>query len=81
MAKLLTERLEVRLNSRQMRLLQEAAKARGVSMGRLVREAIDRLLAEDLEQRQLAAEELFRVGAPVGDWEEMEREIENSHLR
>lgn len=75
----LTERLEVRLPSQTMQLLRQEARQRGVSVSQLVREAIELLLVQDRQARMQAAEALFRIEAPVADWPEMKREIEEAH--
>jgi len=75
----LTERLEVRLPSQTMQLLRQEARQRGVSVSQLVREAIELLLMQDRQARMQAAEALFQIGAPVADWPEMKREIEEAH--
>ncbi len=75
-----TERLEIRLPAHSVALLRKAADRRGVSMGQLVREAIDMLLREDRDARMRAAEALFKIEGPVADWPQMEREIEAAHL-
>ena len=54
---------------------------RGVPVAHLVREAISMLLEQDTHARLQAAEELFKVEAPVANWEEMKREIEEGRLR
>ena len=75
---LLSERLEVRLPSETAQLLRREAERRGVSVARLVREAIDLLLQEDRQARLRAAEALFQVEAPIADWDQMKREIEEA---
>ena len=77
---MLSERLELRLPSTTMRELRREASERGTSVASIVREAIDLRLREDRPARLRAAEALFRVGAPVADWETMKREIEDAHL-
>ena len=76
----LTERLELRLPPELMRLLREEALRRGIPVAQLVREAIEAALLGDQEARVRAAEELFRLEAPVSEWPEMKREIEEAHL-
>lgn len=76
----LTERLEVRLSPQTMQLLRQKARQRGVSVAQLVREAIEFLLVQDREDRLRAAEALFRIEAPVADWAEMKREIEEARV-
>lgn len=75
----LTERLEVRLSTRMVRLLRQEAERRGISVAQLVREAIELLLNEDQQARLRAAEELFQIEAPTADWDQMKREIEAAH--
>jgi predicted DNA-binding protein len=54
----LSERLEVRLPPETARLLRKVAERCGVSVARLVREAINLLLQEDRQARLRAAEAL-----------------------
>jgi len=72
---MLTERLEIRLPTHMMRLLREKAQQQEVPVAHLVRRAIEFFLEEDRQARLQAAEALFRVEAPVADWETMEHEI------
>jgi len=76
----MTERLEIRVDHRTMRLLREEARERHTSVAQVVRTAISRLLEEDPGARLRAAEALFGIDAPVADWEQMEREIVAGHL-
>lgn len=71
----LSDRLEIRVPPETLRILRGEADRRGVSVGHIVREAIELLMREDRQARMQAAEALFRIGAPVADWPEMEREI------
>ncbi len=79
-----TERLEVRLRPDTYRFLREQAYVRGVSMGQLVREALERQYGTEDRvvdpEKQRAMERLFQVEAPVADWPEMEREIEKGRV-
>ncbi|MDA2928205.1 hypothetical protein MYX78_13425, partial [Acidobacteria bacterium AH-259-G07] len=77
----LTERLEVRLPGHTLQLLRGEAERRGVSLAQLVREGIDMLLREDHKARLHAAEALFQLEAPVEDWDEMKRQIEEAYLK
>ena len=77
---MLTERLEIRLPPEKIRILRQEARKRGISVAQLVRNAVDFLLEQDMESRLQAAESLFRVEAPVGDWEKMKEEIEKAHI-
>lgn len=66
------------------RLLREQAYLRGVSMGQLVREALERQYGTEARavdpEKQRAMERLFELEAPVADWREMKREIENGRV-
>ncbi|WP_264843622.1 ribbon-helix-helix protein, CopG family [Caldinitratiruptor microaerophilus] len=77
----LTERLEIRLDPTTMRLLREEARRRGISMGQLLRQAIDWFLHEERQARLKAPGALFPVEAPAPDWEVMKREIETARLQ
>lgn len=77
----LTERLEVQLPSQTLHLLRQEAQRRGMSVAQVVCEAIDLLLQQDRQARVRAAEALFQVEAPVTDWEQMKREIEEARFQ
>jgi hypothetical protein len=77
----LTERLEIRLPTRTMCLLRERAQQQETSVAQLVRHAIEFLLEEDQQARLQAAEALFRVEAPVADWDTMKQEIVEARMR
>jgi len=74
------ERIEVRLSPEIVELLREEARHRGVTVDQIVREAVEFLLTEDRRARLRAAEDLFRINAPVNDWPTMEREIHDAHI-
>lgn len=77
----LSERLEIRLTHETLEILRQEAKRRGVSVGKLARDAIDILLKQDREARLQAAQALFQVEAPVDDWKAMKQEIEEAHRK
>ena len=74
----LSDRLEVRLPPPTMERLRKEARRRGISIGALVREALDRLLETEHQARLDAAEALFRVDAPVADWPVMKQQIDDA---
>ncbi len=76
-----TERLEIRLEPRTMYLLQEKAQGQKISVDQLVRRAIEFLLEERQDARLQAAEALFRIEAPVADWDTMKQEITQARVR
>lgn len=74
----LTERVEIRLSPEDMARLKREARRRRLSVGALVREAIRVPYAGPSEERARAAEALARIGAPIADWPEIEREVEEA---
>ena len=74
----LSERLEIRLHPETLHLLREEARQRNLSIAQLVRQAIEAFLEEDRQSRLEAAQALFQVEAPVDNWEQMKREIEEA---
>ena len=59
---------------------QESIRRRA-SLGELVREALQEKYGSREARRHEAVERLFSVDAPVADWEQMKREIEEGRLR
>lgn len=78
------QRLEIRLTQEEYERLKECADTRGVSMGQLVREAIDREYGAGRDERehekQRALDALFAIEAPVDDWPQMKAEIERGRI-
>ena len=71
----LTKRIQVLLSSDQHKRLETIAKARGTSIGALIREAVEKsYLQSDKEERLKAVQALANLRLPVSDWEQMERE-------
>ncbi len=75
------ERLEIRISAPMLAELRQEAHRRGLPIAELVRRSIDAFLQHDREERHRAAENLFQVGAPVGEWEEMKREISAAYAK
>ncbi len=71
-------RVQTLFTPRQYQLLQEYAQEVKKPLSVVVREAVEQSLLEELEQqrKKAALEWLCSQELPVGDWEEMEREIE-----
>lgn len=74
--RMFTERTQVLLEPEQRKLLERMAKRRGVSVGAIVREAIEAYVAPRDRSRSQALEALLALKAPVDDWEVMKAEIE-----
>jgi hypothetical protein len=71
-----TERLEIRLERRQLQRLKKEAEEKKVPVGELVREAIDQKYAVTREERIEEAKKLCSLSLPVKEWAEMKKEIE-----
>jgi|OpeIllAssembly_1097287.scaffolds.fasta_scaffold510112_2 hypothetical protein len=76
----LSRRVQVLLSSEQYRRLEGLADAEGISVGALIRRAIDRLQGTPPQTKRLrAVRRIAAMSLPVGDWEQMERESMESH--
>lgn len=75
------ERLEIRIPSPMLASLKKEARARSVPVAELVRQAISLYLETDMRERMEAAQQLFRIGAPVDGWEVMKREISEAYAK
>lgn len=75
---MLTHRLQVLVDPEQHRRLEDEARARGVSVGALVRTAIDSVAPDRLEERRRAFDELMALEPfPVpDDPDDLERELD-----
>ena len=73
---MLSERTQVLLTPAQRRRLERLSEERHISMGALIREAIDSFTVPAGRSRREAAELLFSLEALVGDWEVMKEEIQ-----
>lgn len=72
---MLSERTQVLLSPEQRRRLERIAARRGISLGAVIREAIDAYASPSPRNRLKALEELFALEAPVADWDELKAEI------
>lgn len=72
----LGHRLQVLLDDERYERLRRRADETGVSVGALVRDAIDRAVPRVDPERARAIDELLALPPlPVGDWDELEDEI------
>ena len=74
-------RTQVLLTREQRERLDRQAAERGVSVGALIREAIDRQLPARTRTRREALAAIEELRLPVGDWSEIEAEIIGGALR
>ena len=72
---MLSERTQVLLTPAQRKRLERLSEDRQLSMGALIREAIDAYTVPAVRSRSEAAELLYSLEAPVDDWEVMKDEI------
>jgi plasmid stability protein len=72
----LTKRTQLLLDDDLHRRLRETAAQRGISMGALIREAIDEKLAGVQDDRAKAIDELLAAEPmPVEDWQVMKKQM------
>jgi plasmid stability protein len=72
----LTRRTQLLLDDELHRRLRETAAQRGISMGALIREAIDEKLSSVQDDRAQAIDELLAAEPmPVDDWPVMKEEM------
>ena len=74
-------RTQVLLTREQREGLERQAAERGISVGALIREAIDQHLPIRTRSRREALEAIRRLQLPVGEWSEMEQEIIEGAIR
>jgi len=71
----------VLLTREQRERLERQAAERGVSVGALIREAVDRQFPGRTRSRRDALAAIERLRLPVGDWSDMEAEIIEGAVR
>lgn len=71
----LNRRLQVLLDEERYERLEREAERRGAPVASVVREAVDRLLAEETDRRAAGDRLLAAAPMPVGEWAEMKKEI------
>ena len=78
----LTRRIEVLFPQDLAEHLRQIAEREGRSVGTLVRDAVAEKYAIPSQSEKLnAVENLYALQAPVGEWNEMEREIIEGSLK
>lgn len=76
----LTERTQVLLTPEQRGRVERLAARTSRSVGAVIRDAIDAYVPPPaVADRRRALEELFALEAPVADWPELERQIEEGY--
>lgn len=77
----LIRKVQVLVDERQHRALLALARAQGKPLSVLLREAVVEQLLKKARRtaKQKAFEEIAAMELPVGEWPEMEKEIERTH--
>lgn len=79
----LTKKVIVLFEPEQYERIKRRARLQGVSVGNLIRQAVDNLLAQgwvpDKEERLKAARRLTEAQEEVLEWDELERLLERGH--
>jgi hypothetical protein len=75
-----SERTQVLLTPEQRHRLERIAAERGISVGAVIREAIDAHTAPRRRSREEALRSLLAMNAPVDDWPVMKEEIIRSRF-
>lgn len=70
-----SERTQVLLSPSQRRRLERIAAEKGISIGAVVRDAIDQYTAPQARPARDAMEAMFALEAPAADWQDMKAEI------
>ncbi len=78
----LSARMQLLLTEEQRGRLRRRAREEGVSVGALVRQAVDAYLAGPVPPatRTDALRRLYALEAPVADWDNMKAEIESGRF-
>ena len=72
---ILTRRVQVLFSSDEVIRLQAIARAKGESLGALIRKAVEEVYLQHEQQERLdAVQRMAALSLPVTDWEQMERE-------
>lgn len=71
----LNRRLQVLLDEERFERLEREAERRGAPVASIVREAVDRLLGEEMDRRAAGDRLLAAPPMPVDDWEVIKQEI------
>lgn len=71
----LAKRTHVLLDEEQYKQLEQLARQKKVSVGALIREAIEKVYHTGKKDQLKAVETIAAMNLPVDDWEKMEKEI------
>ena len=75
-----SERTQVLLSPQQVEKLKRIAARDGLSVGAVIRDAVDSYVDPGLDSRRRAADRILSMNLPVDDWEVMKEQIMRSQL-
>lgn len=75
-----SERTQVLLSPQQVEKLKRIAARDGLSVGAVIRDAVDSYVDPGLDARRRAADRILSMNLPVDDWEVMKEQIMRSQL-
>jgi hypothetical protein len=74
-----TRRAQILMDPEEYEQLERVARERRTSVGELVRVAVRKEYLTSRDERMRAVERIAAMELPVGDWDEMKREIEDAY--
>ena len=75
-----SERTQVLLSPQQVEKLKHIASRDGLSVGAVIRDAVDSYVDPGLDSRRRAADRILSMNLPVDDWEVMKEQIMRSQV-
>ena len=75
-----SERTQVLLSPQQVEKLKRIASRDGLSVGAVIRDAVDSYVDPGLDSRRRAADRILSMNLPVDDWEVMKEQIMRSQV-
>ena len=75
-----SERTQVLLSPEQLARLKRIAEREGKSVGAVIRDAVDACIFAQPDVRKRAIDAMFKINAPVEDWDVMKAQILKSQL-
>ncbi len=80
----LTKKVMVLFDPEEFKKVEKHARLKGISVAKLIRNAVEKMITEDAElekkARLMAARRLVEAEEPVLEWDELERIQERGHL-
>ncbi len=78
----LKKRVEILFEPDKYSYLEDIARRRKTSVGKLIREAVEKTyLDADMEKRLEAVERLISANLDLGDWEDIKKDLEESRYQ